>query len=306
MNLLSVRGARVRADIRGPQDAPALLYIHGGPGQGAYDFMHSQGDRLSKRLRLIGLDHRGVLHSDPLPPGAELDEHELVDDFEALREELGIARWAILGHSYGGRLALRYAAKHPETVAATVFENPAWDLTLSAHHMLRQALPLLADAGLTDAIAQAEAMLADPKPVAGDTWQARMNVLHQLGERRMRLYVHQPEILARLEAFLPSGQLEEDIQRRGSDYAKALMRTESFAESLLPLLSQLTQPTLLVKGVSDPVTSPAEVERFDADVRRGRVEVFDESGHFAQFEEPERYAEVVESFVLRELGDVSA
>lgn len=287
------------ADIRGPQDAPALLYLHGGPGQGAYDFMHHQGDRLSRKLRLIGLDQRGVLHSDALPPGAELSEHDLIDDFDALREELGIDRWAILGHSYGGRLALRYAAAHPTTVAAVVFENPPWDMTLSARHMMRQALPLLADAGLTDALAQAEKLLADDAPLAGDRWQVRMNVLHQLGSRRMELYVKQPEILARIDDdYLPSTNLPDELQQRAGSFSTALQATDSFSESLLPLLERLTQPTLLIKGVTDPVTSPAEIDRFRTDVRLGQVELFEESGHFAQFEEPERYARTVESFVL--------
>ncbi|GAB3420036.1 alpha/beta fold hydrolase [Flindersiella endophytica] len=298
MTYLSVRGARLWADIRGPRDAPALLYLHGGPGQGAYDFMHAQGDRLSQRLRLIGLDQRGVLHSDALPPGAELSENDLVDDFDALRDELGVERWAILGHSYGGRLALRYAAAHPGTVAAVVFENPPLDMMLSARNMMQLALPLLADAGLTDAIAEAEKLLADDAPLAGDRWQIRMNVLHQLGSRRMELYVKQPEILARFDDYLPSVTLDDDLQQRAVAFTKALQATESFSESLLPLLSRLTQPALLIKGVTDPVTSPVEIERFHADVRLGQVELFEESGHFAQFEEPERYARTVESFVL--------
>jgi proline iminopeptidase len=298
MTYLSVRGARVWADIRGPENAPALLYLHGGPGQGAYDFMHSQGDRLSERLRLIGLDQRGVLHSDPLPPGASLSEHDLVDDFDALREELGLARWAILGHSYGGRLALRYAVAHPETVTTVVFENPSWDMTLSARHMMRLALPLLTEAGLTEALAEAEKLLADDAPLVGDRWQTRMNVLHQLDGRRMELYVEQPEILARFDDYLPSVTLDDELQQRAVAFSNALQATESFSESLLPLLSRLTQPTLLIKGVTDPVTSPAEIERFRADIRFGQVEMFEASGHFAQFEEPERYARTVESFVL--------
>lgn len=302
MTYLSVRGTRVWADIRGPRDAPALLYLHGGPGQGAYDFMHSQGDRLSERLRLIGLDQRGVLHSDPLPPGASLSEHDLVDDFDALRQVLGIARWAILGHSYGGRLALRYAVAHPETVTAVVFENPPWDMTLSARYMMRLGLPLLADAGLTEALAEAETLLTDEAPLAASSWQTRMNVLHQLGKRRMELYVKQPDVLARLADYLPSVTLDDELQQRAVSFTQALQATESFSESLLPLLHRLPQPTLLVKGVADPVTSPEEIERFRADVRLGQVEMFEDSGHFAQFEEPERYTRTVESFVLRDLG----
>jgi len=98
------------ADIRGDQDAPALLFLHGGPGQGCHDFMALQGDLLAKSVRLIGLDQRGVDRSAPLPDGATLTIADLVDDCESVRAELGIDRWAVAGQSFGGGLALRLDA----------------------------------------------------------------------------------------------------------------------------------------------------------------------------------------------------
>lgn len=110
---VTVDGTRLHVDERGAADATPLLYLHGGPGQGCFDFMACQGDRLAEDLRVIGVDQRGVLFSDPLPDGAMLTEDDLVDDIEALRRVLGIERWAVLGHSFGARLALRYAAGTP-------------------------------------------------------------------------------------------------------------------------------------------------------------------------------------------------
>lgn len=51
----------------------------------------------------------------------------LVEDCEALRQALGVERWAVLGHSFGGRLALRYADNYPARVTSLLFENPCWD-----------------------------------------------------------------------------------------------------------------------------------------------------------------------------------
>ncbi|MEU8227088.1 alpha/beta fold hydrolase [Kribbella sp. NPDC048915] len=64
--LTEVRGTRLYVDQRGPADAQPLLFMHGGPGAGSYDFMTFQGDRLAERFRLIGVDQRGVQRSDPL------------------------------------------------------------------------------------------------------------------------------------------------------------------------------------------------------------------------------------------------
>jgi pimeloyl-ACP methyl ester carboxylesterase len=91
-----------------------LLFVHGGPGQGAYPFMALQGDLLSDGLRVIGLDQRGVDRSAPLPAGAGLTIAELVEDCEAVRHELGVDRGVVLGQSFGGILALRYAVTYPD------------------------------------------------------------------------------------------------------------------------------------------------------------------------------------------------
>src|SRR5690242_3777863 len=118
--LMQVRDTRLYVDQRGPAEAPPVLFIHGGPGAGSYDFMTFQGERLAGSFRLIGVDQRGVQQSDPLT-GA-VGELDLVADYEALREQLGIAQWSVIGHSYGGRIALRYAATHPEAISKIVFE----------------------------------------------------------------------------------------------------------------------------------------------------------------------------------------
>ena len=82
--MVKVRGTRLYVDERGSADAPALLYLHGGPGSGSYDFLSFQGAALSERLRLIAVDQRGVQHSDPLE--GPVTEDDLVADFDAVRK----------------------------------------------------------------------------------------------------------------------------------------------------------------------------------------------------------------------------
>ena len=65
-NLLHIRGKRLYVHVAGPISAPALLYLHGGPGAGSFDLETLQERLLAQHVRLITLDQRGVLRSDPL------------------------------------------------------------------------------------------------------------------------------------------------------------------------------------------------------------------------------------------------
>ena len=116
--LVEIGSTRLFVDDRGDADAPPLLFIHGGPGQGCYDFMRSVGDSLARQLRIIGVDQRGTLRSDPLPASPLLTVELLIADFEELRKTLGLSTWAVLGHSAGGHYALRYVTSHPASVCA--------------------------------------------------------------------------------------------------------------------------------------------------------------------------------------------
>ncbi|GAA0934431.1 alpha/beta hydrolase [Kribbella koreensis] len=287
--LMEIRGTNLYVDQRGPSNAPALLFLHGGPGSGTYDFLSFQGDALSRHLHLIAVDQRGVQHSDPLV--GEVTEHDLIADFEALREVLGIDSWAILGHSFGGRLALRYAVLHPAIVERVIFENPAWDFELVTRNLVQAGLPLLRELGLAEGV---EELLDNHGPMTVEIWHKRISALHRLGDRRMEIYLGPGS----RDLKLPADDLPDEIQSRAGRFAESIIRSPGFVESLLPLLSQVPQPALLIKGGYDPVTSPTEITRFQQDVRNGTYRYFEAAGHFVHAEAADAYTALVTEFLL--------
>jgi proline iminopeptidase len=287
--LMEIRGTRLYVDRRGSAGAPPLLFVHGGPGSGSYDFLSFQGELLSERFDLIAVDQRGVQHSDPLD--GPVDDNILIADFEALRSELGIDRWSILGHSYGGHLALRYAVAHPSTVEKVVFENPAWDKALASKNLVLSALPLLRELGVYDGV---EELLRIDGPATTKMWDQRIDIMRRLGDRRMEVY-HGADSR---DLVLPADELPDEILSRSGDFYVAITRTPEFLESLLPYLDRLTQPALLIKGEVDPVTSPEEIEYFVSHVANGRYRNFKGLGHFVHGERPKEYAELVTEFLL--------
>lgn len=71
-------------------------------------------------------DQRGVLRSDGVGEDEELTVNMLVDDCESIRRALHIPKIILLGHSFGGLIALLYATRYPKVTGGIIYENPNW------------------------------------------------------------------------------------------------------------------------------------------------------------------------------------
>lgn len=116
-------GHRVHWEVCGnPEGKPAVV-LHGGPGSGATPWWRQFFD--PERYCHVLLDQRGCGRSQPnaCDDRAALTNnttHHLISDLEALRSQLGIDRWLVLGASWGSTLGLAYAVTHPERVSELV------------------------------------------------------------------------------------------------------------------------------------------------------------------------------------------
>jgi proline iminopeptidase len=260
---------------------------------GSYEFMHWQGALLSKDLLLIGLDQRGVLRSDPASDEERLDEQLLADDCEAVREHLGLDTWSVLGHSFGGRTALRYATQHPDQVRCVIFENPAWDIESTERFRLPLMADMLDELGRPEQARLARELAVRPDLCAGGYPADEMNtIMAALGTR---WFLADPANGSRMREAAPD--LPREMSARSSEHNRRVRAQPEVAVSQLPLLAGLTMPALLITGGADIVTTPDQIEQFRQQVPHGQAITFDHSGHFAQLEQPDEYANLVTNFV---------
>jgi proline iminopeptidase len=86
---------------------------------------------------------------------------QLADDAEGLRQHLGFGKVAVLGHSYGGFIALEYALRYPDSVSHLILLDtaPVFDYGEEIIHnaMAKGATPVMLEA-LTASSANDEAM----------------------------------------------------------------------------------------------------------------------------------------------------
>ncbi len=98
-----------------------VVFLHGGPGGGT-SRVHGRFWDPSKH-RIVLFDQRGCGKSTPHACLIDNTTWHLVADIEALRKQLGIARWQVFGGSWGSTLALAYAQRHPEAVTELVLRG---------------------------------------------------------------------------------------------------------------------------------------------------------------------------------------
>ncbi|HKH02825.1 MAG TPA: prolyl aminopeptidase [Bradyrhizobium sp.] len=94
------------------------IYLHGGPGSGCQPDHRRLFD--PERFHTILFDQRGAGRSRPKGRREHNTLPHLIADMEMIREQFGIARWMIVGGSWGATLALAYAQAHPHRVSGIV------------------------------------------------------------------------------------------------------------------------------------------------------------------------------------------
>jgi len=119
---MQIRDASLFVKVVG-QGYPLVL-MHGGPSLDHTTLLLLEP--LADQFTLIFYDHRCNGRSE----GAEASTmtfENLTADAEALRQALGFDQWAVLGHSFGGNVALEYALRYPQSLSRLVLMNTGGD-----------------------------------------------------------------------------------------------------------------------------------------------------------------------------------
>jgi lipase len=209
----------------GDRDAAPLLCVHGVQAHGAR-FRKLAEERLAARYRVLAPDLRGHGRSGWEPPWT-IEQH--VDDLLETLAAAGVERTTIVGHSFGGRLALELTARG--VVDRSVLLDPA--VWVPPPIALERAEALVRDrsfADLEDALAERRPLspLA-PRELLDEEFHEHL-VRHDDG--RLRFRYSTPAVIAAIA----------ELSKPPPDWASVQI------------------PTLLVVGEDTDVTVPAVVE----------------------------------------------
>ena len=268
-------GATIYYEVRGDGPGTPLFLANGGPGfDHGYLHVSDVWDQLAKDRPVIFWDQRGTGRSPVLKPLQSCTLADQISDLEALRDHLGYEKIDLLGHSWGGYLAMAYAARHPGRIAHLLIVDsaaPRWQDTL---FLFDKMYPQTTERqeGLAFAMA-----LGDADAIAAYL-REYMSMLCLSPEKRDAL-------VAASASFVYRQSVNEAIH---ADLARF---------DLNPELRKLRVPTLVITGRYDFNVAPATAYAIHKAIPASRFVVFERSGHLPFYEEPEEFRRVVAEFL---------
>ncbi len=273
-----LNGVRIHYAVRG--SGPVMIAHSGGPGFDARcwdDFA-----KIDDFVTIITIHPRGSGLSGDAPNDAYLLP-DYAADVEALRVHLGLERPIVMGWSHGGMVAQQFAFTYPDSLLKLIL------LDTSAH--------------FGEFLSDVEAAVQEFK---NEPWfeksltalKAEWAGEYRTGDDMTRLWADEMKFYfkkfdARAEAY---NQRIKDLPIR-IDSLKVFNDKEAPTMDLRPQLTKITVPTLVMVGRHDFITNVAMAEEMVKHIPNARLEIFEDSGHFALVEEPEKFYRVVKEFV---------
>ncbi len=258
-----------------PSTATPAIIANGGPG-----FSHTyllQNDVLTTRLahdrQIVFYDQRGDGKSTLLKPDAPQDMNAQVADLDAIRAKLGFQKFDLIGHSWGGLLAMGYASAHPEHIERSILIDsaaPAWKDTL---FLFDKVFP---DVGAEDA--------AITKKL-GRTPEATK--LHLTNYFSMLFYSQENH-----DRFLAG------ITDPGQNSVVNVAVNKAIAKlDLNPELPKFAFPTLVMHGRFDMNVAMLTAWKTCNAIPGARIVIFSKSGHLPFYEEPDKFTQILSDFL---------
>ena len=278
----------------GPRDAPALIFLHGFPDS-HWTWRH-QIAHLSGRFRCIAPDQRGYRGSSK-PLGVEnYTPANLIGDVFLLADALGIDKFTIIGHDWGGAIAWGVAitgqisgrvtravianAPHPVLFPKLLYTNPVQRAASQYFRDFRDPAndALVRQFGLGALLIKAMGV-REPSPMLEDEERAAM--LQDWSDpdaaiAMLNWYRASPMEVLPLDApyELPAGW-------------------QPFP------LPQQTIPTLVIWAMDDIALPPANLDGMDALIDDLTIARIPGAGHFVQWEAPEAFNAALDAFLAR-------
>ncbi len=242
---------------------PPVAILHGLFGSGRN--WASVAKRLGAHYRVIAVD----LRNHGASPWAETMAYpEMADDVRASLSALGHRRFALLGHSMGGKVAMVAALRYPDTVERLIVADIAPVAYRARHSRLAAALRALDLAGVLRR-AEADARLQAAVPDPAERAFLLQNLVFEDGAARWRIN------LEAIEREMPT----------------------LIGFPAMPPGATYSGPSLFIGGGRSDYLRPEHEQEIRRFFPTARIERIADAGHWLHAERPQAFLDLVEPFL---------
>lgn len=286
-----------------PGMAP-LLYLPGGPGYNSYSFEKTIGQQLEQHFQVVYFDERGTGRSER-PKSGDYAMSTLIADIDELRKSLGLPQISVMGQSFGGSIALEYAARYPQHVQRLILMDAGidypeaihlWQTELQAREPKLWAKAMTTPEGRALAVAEShpEDTCARTKARFALVWQvyampgaADFHHWQQFHDQR---YEREQDAWDAQSGLRNTGEME-----RAFFYPNSPALCWRFTN-----YSRLTMPVLVMTGKFDGAVDPHQAQVLATHLPHASYDEFEKSAHFPYAEEPAKFVADVSTFLMQE------
>lgn len=250
-----------------------LILIHGGPC-GNHCYFHPGMSHLADNNFLIYYDMRGhYMSSEP----KDKNDYGIIQDakdVESLRKALNLGKINILGHSYGGRVAFMYALMYPNSINHIIFCSTPIAWTDEDRNKLLKSHPIAQELDKIDYEKETEKWLA----------------------LYYKLYYYKP--------INPEAKYYNELFRQSYRSCKSQNMWEAYDSDKTKInwesdLPKIKIPTLFLWGKHDPQIRWYKAEKIIEKMAKAEIFIFEESAHDPFTDEPDKFAKIVNNFLIK-------
>jgi pimeloyl-ACP methyl ester carboxylesterase len=296
--------------IRGNNiNKPVLLVVHGGPGDAAMPILNSLNRILEQDFIVVNWDQRGAGKSFcKFKKDSDISIDTFVCDIHEtasyLLERFGKEKIYILGHSWGSVLSMKAVQRHPELFYAYIGVGQVVDM--DANEKLSYDFTLQESIKRGDKTSEEALLKKDSADNIGADWMAQLLTQRKLLLQYGGALWGQESYWSLEKHFLhsPEYTLIDIVNRvRGSKQSIEYLWPELTKVNFPKTATRIEIPVFFFQGKHDYNTpSSLLVKYFEIlDAPQKELIWFDESAHFPQWEEPEKFHASLKTIVSEKI-----
>lgn len=277
------------------EEAPVLLYLHGGPGAPEHLMAYKQKEMWKDAITLVHWDQRGAgqtlnKNKKKSPESIEQMEKDLDAVVEYLKKKYQKDKIILLGHSWGTILGSVYALQHPENVLAYIGSGQMVD----GMENERVGYEQLCENVKKSCNEKHAKMLEEIKEYPAKDIQQTLKYLPKV--HKMEMYYTKSNVNSEMSKIMkksPCFRLSDVVSLLTSAKANQKLITEVLNFQLREYGTKYEVPVFYILGEKDNATPTSVCEAYFETITAPKKElvIIKEAGHNLMYEQSQKYAE---------------